>query len=245
MSKDTLLFVIGLLEGLFWILAYVFIVRRAFKDKTYGMPVIAMCGNIGWEIIYGLNLYPVCPISWPNCPQTFFQVRDFAAMFVDALILYTILRFGAAQFKPFPIIQKYWLPLVIFGVAVGFGLVYLIEGLFYVPNVNHLLVNGSVPEFIPIRLQSGLYTGFALELDMDILMVAMFLVRGSLSGQSFWIGMTKMIGTVFAYLFVFALGDQTPLVNMLMVVSMIFDLVYVVLVYQKCKQLGINPWRNA
>jgi hypothetical protein len=245
MSKDTLLLLIGLLEGLFWILAYLFIVRRSFKDKTYGMPVIAMCGNIGWEIIYGLNLYPVCPISWPNCPQTLFQVRDFAAMFIDGLILYTILRFGAAQFKAFPAVQKYWTPLVIFGVVVGFGLVYLIEGTFFVPNVNQIVVDGSVPDYLPIALQSGLYTGFALELDMDILFVAMLLVRGNLAGQSFWIAVTKMIGTIFAYLFVVVLGDQTPLVNLLMGASMIFDFTYVVLVYRKCKELGINPWRNA
>jgi hypothetical protein len=30
------------------------------------MPVAAMCGNIGWEFILGLDIFPPCPIYWAN-----------------------------------------------------------------------------------------------------------------------------------------------------------------------------------
>ncbi len=32
-----------IIAGLFWSLTYVLIIRRGFKDKTYGMPLAALC----------------------------------------------------------------------------------------------------------------------------------------------------------------------------------------------------------
>jgi hypothetical protein len=242
MSQDTVLLILGFFEGLFWILAYIFIVRRSFKEKIYGMPIIAMCGNIAWEIIYGVNLYPVCPISWPECPQTLWQIRDILALVPDGFIFLTIMLYGANQFARFPLVKKYFPVLVIFGVVVGLGLVYTIEGQFYVPNVHHWPVNGSVPDYLPIALQSGLYTGFALDFEMSLLFIAMILSRNSVAGQSIYIALCKMIGTIFAYLFVVALGDQTTVINILFGVGLVFNLVYTTLVYLRCKEANINPW---
>jgi hypothetical protein len=51
-----------------------------------------------------------------------------------------------------------------------------------------------------------------------------------------------MIGTIFAYLFVVALGDQTTVINILLGVGLVFNLVYTTLVYLRCKEANINPW---
>jgi hypothetical protein len=230
--------IVELLEA-FWIIAYVLIVRRSLLDKTYGVPVIAMCGNIGWEIIYGLNIIPVCKVSATDCSQIILQIRDFLAMSVDVAILFTILRFGAAQFERFPNVKKYWIPLVLFGVTVATGLVYLIESTFYV-----LKAEGDLLKYMPILLQGGLYTGFALEFDMDILFVGMLLSRNSVAGQSLYIALTKMFGSIFAYISIYIANEHTPLINFMFAVSLIFDIIYTVLVYQKCKEQGINPWRR-
>src|SRR5659263_565954 len=45
---DTLM-IIG---GLFWSITYILIIRRGLKDKTYGMPLAAVCANISWEGIF-------------------------------------------------------------------------------------------------------------------------------------------------------------------------------------------------
>jgi hypothetical protein len=52
------------LGGIFWILAYVCIISKGFKDKTYGMPLIALCANNSWEFIFSFILPPsVCKLS--------------------------------------------------------------------------------------------------------------------------------------------------------------------------------------
>ena len=41
--------------GIFWSLAYFLIIRQGFKDRTYGMPLAALCANISWEAIFALQ----------------------------------------------------------------------------------------------------------------------------------------------------------------------------------------------
>ena len=42
-------------SGVFWLVAYILIIYRGFKDQSYGMPVVAFIGNIAWEFIFGLR----------------------------------------------------------------------------------------------------------------------------------------------------------------------------------------------
>jgi len=37
---------IMMIGGLFWSVTYILIIRRGFKDKTFGMPMAALCANI-------------------------------------------------------------------------------------------------------------------------------------------------------------------------------------------------------
>jgi hypothetical protein len=39
-------------------------------------------------------------------------------------------------------------------------------------------------------------------------------------------------------------GIQTPVVNVLYAVVFIFDVVYIKIVYDKCREQGIDPWRR-
>ena len=69
--------------------------------------------------------------------------------------------------------------------------------------------------------------------------------RGTLDGQSFWIAVTKWLGTLAAYGFMFADGIQTPLVNTLYAAIFVFDLFYAARVYRLSRRLGMDPWRRA
>jgi hypothetical protein len=52
--------IISVIGGIFWILTYVFIISKGFKDKTFGMPLIALCANISWEFIFSF-VFPYGP----------------------------------------------------------------------------------------------------------------------------------------------------------------------------------------
>jgi hypothetical protein len=86
---STLIFAVS---GLFWAATYVLIIRKSFRDKVYGMPLVALCGNLSWEFIYSV-LYP--------------EELVYGAMFgigflLDIVIAWTVMRFGPAQFQQIP-----------------------------------------------------------------------------------------------------------------------------------------------
>jgi hypothetical protein len=74
--------------GLFWALAYILIVIHGFKEKTFGMPVPALCLNISWEFVYSF-IFPV------DAPFLFVTLIWF---FIDVVIFYQLLRFWQNEF---------------------------------------------------------------------------------------------------------------------------------------------------
>jgi len=75
--------------GIFWILAYIFIISKGFKDKTYGMPLIALCANISWEFIFSF-VFPHTP------PQLFINYLWFG---LDTIIVVQFLQYGKNEFS--------------------------------------------------------------------------------------------------------------------------------------------------
>jgi hypothetical protein len=73
----------------FWSLTYVLIIRKGFKDKTYGMPLAALCANISWEAIFSF-IHPA------TSPQIYI---NYAWFVLDGIIVYEFLRFGKKEFQ--------------------------------------------------------------------------------------------------------------------------------------------------
>src|SRR5262245_7409702 len=82
---QTIILTVG---GIFWILTYVFIIFKGSKDKTYGMPLIALCANISWEFIFSFIL----PSS---APQLFINYLWFG---LDCVIVYQFFRYYKNEF---------------------------------------------------------------------------------------------------------------------------------------------------
>lgn len=74
--------------GIFWSLAYLLIIRQGFKDRTYGMPLAALCANFSWEAIFAF-LHPHSP------PQLYINYAWFG---LDAVIVFQFLRYGKKEF---------------------------------------------------------------------------------------------------------------------------------------------------
>src|SRR4029078_8279931 len=83
--------------GIFWSLAYFLIIRQGFKDRTYGMPLAALCANISWEAIFAF-LHP----HWP--PQLYIHYNSFSLYLV---IVFQFLKFGKKEFLKFSKVQFY------------------------------------------------------------------------------------------------------------------------------------------
>ncbi|MFL6512110.1 MAG: hypothetical protein ACJ70X_04120 [Nitrososphaera sp.] len=91
-STYTILMIIG---GIFWSITYILIIRQGYKDKTYSMPLAALCANISWEAIFSF-IHPHSP------PQLYI---NYAWFILDVFIVFQFLKFGKSEFPNFSIKQ--------------------------------------------------------------------------------------------------------------------------------------------
>jgi len=200
-------------SGIFWTFVYILIVRRGFQDKTYGMPMPALCANISWEFIFTF-LYPHEP------PQNYINVIWFGT---DAVLVFQVLRYGKDDFDrhaPASLFYSFF----VLGLIVSFG-----------------AILGITYEF---EDWDGKYAAFSQNLMMSILFVAMLLKRQSVRGQSIYIALFKMFGTLLPSVLFFLRFPSSMLLNFLYVSIFVFDLIYLVLLYAKHAELGLNPWQK-
>ena len=200
-------------SGIFWSLTYLLIIWRGFKDRTFGMPLAALCANISWEFLFSF-VYPHKP------PQLYI---NFVWFFLDVVIVFQFLYFGRHAFDT--LLPK--------------GSIYF----FFVLSllISFFLVLGITLEF---KDWDGAYTAFGQNLMMSILFVMMLRSRNSLSGQSIYIAIFKMLGTLLPSIMFHASHPSSFLLNSIYIFIFIFDLIYVVMLYAKHKELGIQPWQR-
>ncbi|QHL86491.1 hypothetical protein GU926_03150 [Nibribacter ruber] len=75
-------------SGIFWTITYLLILRRGYLDKTYGMPMAALCANLAWEFIFSfVHPHPL--------PQLYI---DYLWLVFDVGILVQYLRYGKKEF---------------------------------------------------------------------------------------------------------------------------------------------------
>ena len=75
-------------SGLCWTVTYILIIRRGLRDRTYGMPLAALCANISWEFIFSFIL-PPSPIQ---------HAVNLVWFALDAVIVAQLLRYGPREF---------------------------------------------------------------------------------------------------------------------------------------------------
>jgi len=79
-------------SGVLWTLTYLLIIRRGFLDRTYGMPLAALCANLSWEFIFAF-VYP------HDLPQ---RAVNAVWLSFDLVILIQLLVYGPREFAGLP-----------------------------------------------------------------------------------------------------------------------------------------------
>jgi hypothetical protein len=87
----------------------------------------------------------------------------------------------------------------------------------------------------------GNYAAFGQNLLMSILFVRMLLERKDLAGQSLYIGLAKMLGTLCPSMLVFIYAPDSHLTVFFAWAILFFDLAYIGLFLRKSRQAGLNP----
>ncbi|MBO0797039.1 MAG: hypothetical protein J2P36_39675 [Ktedonobacteraceae bacterium] len=95
-------------SGVFWTVAYLLIIWRSWRDRTYGMPLVALCANISWEFIFSF-VYPSHDLQ---------LVVNIIWFVLDVIILILTLCYAPNDFD-FP----QWLFYVFFALMLGVSFV--------------------------------------------------------------------------------------------------------------------------
>lgn len=199
--QDNLLLTLQLATGLFWVLTYMFIIKRGFQDKTYGMPMAAICANISWEFIFSF-IYP------HEGMQLIINIVWFS---LDVIIMFQYLIWGWKDLKKYISVKNFY-PIFFLALSLSF-----------------LIIIGITLEFKDFN---GKYSAFSQNLMMSILFISLLVKRGNLSGQSIYIAIFKMAGSLCAAI-AFYLYYRTCFITVLSIGTLIFDWIYIIFIYRE------------
>jgi hypothetical protein len=203
-----------IIGGLFWSITYILIIRCGFKDKTYGMPLAALCANISWEGIFSF-IYPHSP------PQLYI---NYVWFLIDVVIVMQFVKYGRSEFPSLS--KKKFIAMFLFTLITCFGLVFSITREF--------------------NDWQGAYAAFGQNLMMSVLFIVMLYNRNDLRGQSIFIALFKMLGTAIISLAFYQyqpISQGSFILPFLFISVFIYDLIYVILIYQKCQEQNMPVWR--
>jgi hypothetical protein len=210
MDKELAVLLLRVTSGLCWTAVYVRIIAAGARDKTCGMPVLALAANLAWEGVFGYLL--------DYGPQAHVQQRTNQVWFLcDAGIAFLYVRYG----NPGELF-----PSAVFGRAWWLGLATLTFGaVMYRAAVEH----GVQPAARPTALVQNLV--------MSILFIEMMRRSGSTQGQAVDIAVLKLVGTVAAVIFL-TLNTGSGLIAVIGVPIAGYDIAYVAMLAAARRRVG-------
>ncbi len=203
-STYTTLMIIG---GIFWSVTYILIIRQGYKDKTYSMPLAALCANISWEAIFSF-IHP------HSSPQLYI---NYAWFILDVLIVFQFLKFGKSEFPNFSI--KQFIASFVFALVLAFCSV-----LFITYEFNDW--NGAYAAFGQNLMMSILFISMLVNrnsLRGQSIYIAVFKMLGT--------GVSSL-----AFYLYQPISQGSLLMPFLYISIFVCDIIYLILIYQKYRE---------
>ena len=188
----------GLAGGVGWFATYMTILYVSWRDRTYAMPMLAMVTNLSWEFLF--------TFIYPDVGGRLQEGINVVWFGLDLVILTMFLRFWRSDF---PEVLKPHMWLVLLGSAA----------------FSVALQVGIIQQFG--KLYGSAYTAYGANLMMSALFLVMLLRRGDTRGQSVWIAIFKMLGTLGTSISQYLYDPKTVALNVTYVEIFLLDALYV------------------
>lgn len=201
-----------------WLAAYVLMIRRGIKDRSFGMPIVTLCLNLVWEGWFAF-------VSDMPFGQ---RVPNMLWFLLDLGVLYTCWRYGPDDFQDWPLFRAWFRPIV--GSLIPIAIV-LHWGVITALNDTH-----------------GAYSASFNTLGYSFLLIAMLFRRNSVRGQSLYIALSLLIGDgvgfwVMLFVTQYFQTDVSPnFILGLYPVIVLLNIIYVALYIRVALRDGINPF---
>ncbi|KAF2239706.1 hypothetical protein EV356DRAFT_108224 [Viridothelium virens] len=154
--------------GPLWTISYLLYVRQGYKDQSYGMPILALCANIGWELMYSI-FYPIGVSE---------MISFIPWLLIDIGIVHTTIKFGPREWAQAPLVARN-LELIL---GIGSALMVFMHWTF-------IEICGS-------HVNAGFWAGFGCQILIGYASIAQLISRNSTRGHSLAIWLCRSIGTL-------------------------------------------------
>jgi len=207
----------SLILTLSWVVAYVLMIRRGFLDKSYGMPMVALCLNVSWEFCF----------TFLTDIEVTYRVANGLFLAFDLGVLYTCYRFGRDDFD-WPILKERFLTFLTSTLALSLVGVYLFVTAFG-DTYGGLFAAINTPFYsallIAMLLRRNSVRGQSLYIGLAILI-------GDAAGY---------LPTLFAAKQ--GMVDVTPLwISSYYAYTVLFNIAYIGIYWIIARRDGVNPW---
>ncbi|KEY71947.1 hypothetical protein S7711_07096 [Stachybotrys chartarum IBT 7711] len=95
-----------------WTTAYILYVRQAFKDKSYGVPLLTLWLNTAWEIMFGIVCAGSTGLIFVAGPWVLLEIA----------LIYATIKYGSIEWRHSPLVANnlWWMIPAAQPVACGF-----------------------------------------------------------------------------------------------------------------------------
>ncbi len=207
-------YILPILTALCWTMVYVLVIRRDYLEKTYGIPLVVLGINIAWELVFSFVVRP------PNMDE---QAWLWIGINITWLVLEGIILIQTIMYGP----RENWPSKSFFYGSLTAALVFGFAGILAITF-----------EFQDLE---GRWSSFMDNLIISVLFIHMLYQRG-IRGQSLYIAIFKLVGTLAIGIGYLADNLASPLQWYLTLSILFFDVLYAVLLYREIRAAGLNPW---
>lgn len=202
---------------LFWIIVYILMVRRGFKDRSYGMPIVALFVNVAWESYYAF---------FTDVPM---MNKVGAALYLvfDIGVVWTAIKFAKDDFDS-ALIKRYLNHVMIVTTVAAFFLIAMFDRAFNDP-------------FGPL---SAGFTTMLLSILMLCMLFRRDSVKGQSFYIGLFILLGDVAGYFMTLIAKQTVQDNIwiPWVNTVNAIIIGCNIVYLILYVQVARRDGVNPW---
>lgn len=219
------------ISGICWTIVYVILIYRGFKDKSYGIPLVALSLNFSWEFVFAFIYKTNDSVSAIINPIWFI---------LDLIIVITYFLYSYNYFKQeYDISKCFWLFISICSFLSSFTIM-LIGTPFF---IKFDFFRNSIFEV-------AIFIAYIQNAIMSILFVNTFYSRKkynySIDGQSFYSALLKFIGTspTAGIYYILIHPNNWYFIGIFIFLCFIFDLLYCIFIWNELKAKGINPFKR-
>lgn len=210
------------LGDLCWAIAYVLIIVQCFRQRTYGLPLVAIAMNFTWELQYSLVQPPRCDDGSVDMTKVM-MILAWAAL--DVVIVWQLFRYGRA-WQTIDDIRRFY-PFVVIGALL-------------VAAVGNLTFARFHPD------EAAPLSGLIINFVMSLLFIFLVFARPGLQGIGWGASLFRIAGnSVIFFANIFLLQANPPpmrgFVLFLFAGTALFDTIFLVLLHSRRQLVGATP----